>query len=216
MARADTFHERDTIQMAREKTTSGHRYGYAAEQNTDERRQHEKSLGAHDRAAYLGPAVADIVKLLIDPDQRLDRLTESRHTVLIPGEQPLVLDDATGKYQPGIFEIDEIEQYRRRDLHEAPTFIGSKFERLCDAQAQAADLQIVTDARIEPGEQPGFRPSLAGLRDSRSDSRRPGQFIGDSHLPTQRVTRCHTTHIGQGTRVPGQDDAAKIDDLRSL
>ena len=70
MASAEAFHQRDGVEPPRDEAPRGHRNGHAAEQHAHERGEHEKPLGVGHGRADFGPPVAEILDVVLRPQER--------------------------------------------------------------------------------------------------------------------------------------------------
>ena len=129
------------------------------------------------------------------------------------GVETRELGDAAGCEQTRRQHVVVVQQHGRRDLHEAPAFVGPKLQRPHDSEPQLAHFELVADRGSEARHEARLGPDLTARRDTRGVLRYAGQPVGDLHDAAQGVARRHAAHVGQRGHVAGRHDAAKAHDV---
>ncbi len=213
MLRTETLHQRDAVEPPRDEATRRHGDGYTAEQHADERRQDQKAPGIVDRAAHLGPRVAEVVDLVLGREQRLERASEAGQIGGVPRIQALVLGDAAGPEQPGAHDVVAGDEQRGRELHEPPALVGPKLERARDEDVERAEREPVADLEAEPREQARLGPGLARRGHAVGHARRAAEPIGDADLAAQRIAPRHAADVGERAPLARDEHAAELHDV---
>ncbi len=195
MLSAEAFHEGNAVEVPRQESSCGHGHSHTTQQHADERRQNQKTLGALDRPAHDWPAIADVLELLVDAEKRFELLAKSSDRALGAGKQELILDDTAGLDQPCCLDIGVVEQQRRCDLHEPPTFVGPELQCLRNPQRQLTNLELVSDVGTESREQTGLGPDLASHGNALGAPRCSCELVRNTHFAAKRVTFGDAAHV---------------------
>src|SRR5262249_3245039 len=137
-----------------------------------------------------------VLELVLWAQQRLELRPKSSQRRGVARVETVVLSDTSRREQPRSEHVVEIEECRRRKLHEAPTLVRSKLERLRNSEAQRADLELAADVDTEASEQARLDPHLTAIRNTRRVARKRAERIRYLHDASQRIAARDTAYVG--------------------